>query len=124
MKKYKILIADDIPAIRMILSEMLEDVCSECIEAENGEEVIKAVEKNDDIDIIFTDIEMPEVNGFELTEHIRHLDNVKSEIPIIAVTSYKSPSFSQRCQEIGFTHVLAKPYTEIEVKTIIERFCE
>lgn len=123
MKKHKILIADDIPAIRLILREMIEDLCSECIEAENGEEVIKAVEENDNIDLIFTDIEMPEVNGFELTEHIRDLDNKKSEIPIIAVTSYKSPSFSQRCEETGFSHVLAKPYTEIEVRDIIKRFC-
>lgn len=123
MKKYKVIIADDIPDVRLILSEMISDFCSECIEAENGDEAVDALKNNPDTDLLLTDIEMPEMNGFELTEYIRsEMPAPLCDIPIIAITSYESPEFMERCGKIGINDVLTKPYSAVQAIKILEKY--
>lgn len=127
MKKPTIIIADDIPEIRMIFMEVLlnaksEFIESEFFEAENGKEIITILEKKQ-VDIIFTDIEMPVMNGLDFIEYLRKqcLPPV-CNIPAIAITSYNSKSFRQRCLNTGFDRVIAKPYSEKELLFVLRTF--
>lgn len=123
MKTYKILMADDVPDIRLMFEAMVYDVCSEFVEAGNGEELLAIFEVQSDIDIIFTDIEMPEMNGIDAVEEIRHrFPESKRHIPIIAITSHDS-SITTRCRTVGFTDIITKPYTEDLVKKVIRKYC-
>jgi CheY-like chemotaxis protein/HPt (histidine-containing phosphotransfer) domain-containing protein len=64
--------------------------------------------KEEHYDLILMDIEMPIMNGFEATEHIRR--ELALDTPIIALTTNSSPAVRQRCSEIGMNDFLLKPY--------------
>ena len=122
MKKFKILIADDIPEIRMLLKEILNEVCREFVEAGTGDEVIEAFSKHNNIDIIFSDIEMPDMNGFEVAEYIRNeFSYPKCDVPIIAITSQSSSP--ERFKEAGFNQIVSKPYSGNELIDLVYKYC-
>lgn len=125
MKKYNIIVADDVPDMRMLIIEMIDPICQNCYEAENGAEVIKLMIDNDDIDVILTDIEMPKLNGLDATEQIRKkFTKPKSNIPIIAITAYNSFPFAERCKKAGINQVLSKPFSDSEIIDAILGLCE
>ncbi len=70
MKKLKILIVDDIFTNRLLLSELIKTLDHESLQAENGQEAIDHL-KNEEVDLVLMDIEMPVMNGLETCEFIR-----------------------------------------------------
>jgi len=123
MEKYNILVADDVEEVRMLIMEMISPVCSKSYEAENGEQIIRLLLAHNDIQLILTDIEMPEMDGLEATEYIRsHLMSPKKDIPIIAITAYNSRPFAERCLKSGVNLVISKPFTDTEIIKAIQRF--
>ena len=69
---------------------------------------------NKQYSIVFMDLQMPKMDGFEATSIIRSLNNSKSKTPIIALTSYNQQSERIKCKAVGMNDFLAKPY-EIEI---------
>ena len=61
--------------------------------------------------ILLTDLEMPRMNGLELTSHIRSNDDTK-DIPIIMITSRTTEKHKQEAKSIGVNEYLTKPYVE------------
>jgi CheY-like chemotaxis protein len=66
-----ILVVDDEVLIRMVVAEHLRDCGYRVIEAGDGEEAIAVLQVDDRIDIVFSDIQMPKRNGFELAQWVR-----------------------------------------------------
>lgn len=90
VNKKTILLVDDDGLIRMVMRARLKDLGVTIIEAQQGKEAIKILEK-EQVDLIFMDIQMPEINGIEATKLIRSGANFKQfqnykNIPIIALT--------------------------------------
>src|SRR6516164_8968718 len=81
-----ILVVEDQADNRRILRDLLANAGYELIEAESGEEALKAVETRQP-DLILMDIQLPVMDGYEATRRIKSNPGMK-EIPIIAVTSY------------------------------------
>lgn len=105
----KILIAED-NAINMFLTKTyLKEIIPNAllIEAVNGHEAI-AQYKSQMPDLIFMDIQMPELNGIEATKTIRTLEH-EIEIPIIALTAGSLPGEKEKCIQAGMNDFLAKP---------------
>lgn len=105
----KILVAED-NAINMHLTKIyLKDLLPNCIiiEAVDGN---KAVEQYKDKhpDIVFMDIQMPDLNGIEATKIIRGLET-DIEVPIIALTAGTLPGEKEKCVQSGMNDFLAKP---------------
>ena len=94
------------------------------ISAHNGEEAIKALlESKERIDIIFMDVQMPEMNGIEATQAIL-LENLKNKAPrIIAVTANVMQGDRERCLQSGMVDYLAKPLKIHEIQDALERWC-
>ncbi|MDA3779616.1 MAG: response regulator [Bacteroidales bacterium] len=109
MKKYNILIVDDIFTNRLLLQEILTDICNAIYIATNGKQAIKIFEK-ENIDIILMDIEMPVMNGLETTKYFRE-NYPHKNIPIIALTAHNPHDFFDDFKDIGFDNLLTKPYS-------------
>ena len=67
----KIIVADDYYTNRLLVSEILKSLGHEFIEVENGKQALEALEKNNDIDLVLMDLEMPVMNGVEAMRYIR-----------------------------------------------------
>ncbi len=120
MRKYNILIVDDILMNRVLLKELLLDIANEIKEAKNGLEALDIVKTNN-IDIILMDIEMPKMNGLETTKYIRTvLPRPKSNLPIIALTAHNPNDFFEDFSEAGFNDLLTKPYSFDKIKKAID----
>jgi len=105
--KAKILLAEDSVLYQRVIQETLESNGYYVVLAQNGEEALNLISSNEHFDIVITDIEMPKMNGFDLTKNIRALANRK-DIPIIAVTTRVSESDLIRGRDVGITEHLKK----------------
>ena len=90
--------------------------------AENGHKVLE-LWKNNEYDLIFMDIGLPDIDGYEVTHHIRvqELTN-ENHIPIIALTAHNSEDNKKRCIEAGMSAVLTKPLTMKKCTDILRSF--
>jgi signal transduction histidine kinase/DNA-binding response OmpR family regulator len=77
--------------------------------AENGMVALEKV-KNNDYDIILMDIQMPEMDGWQATKHIRKLHGEKAKVPIIAMTAFAMKSEIDKCFEAGMNAYVPKPF--------------
>ena len=72
-------------------------------------------------DLIFMDIQMPEMNGLEATQRIRALEQPKSNIPIIALTANAMASEKEQYLAIGMNDFVSKPINQDALKEAIKR---
>jgi CheY-like chemotaxis protein len=104
----KILIVDD--DIRNIysLTSVLESYDVEVLHAERGKDGILILEQTPGIDIALIDIMMPEMDGYETMQQIRHRPAL-AEVPLIAVTAKAMKGDRQKCLDAGASDYIAKP---------------
>ncbi len=100
-----ILLAEDDPFARSMLEVILSDEGYEVKTAGNGQEALKVFYGDNDIDIIVTDMNMPEINGLEL---IRKLRDDKNDVPIIVLTSNREIKTAVKAIYSGATAYLLK----------------
>ncbi len=119
--KLKILLAEDIPVNQLLAQTILHDFGFESDTAENGKIAIELLEKNN-YDLILMDLQMPEMNGWEATKHIRSkMQPPKSTIPIIALTADVTKRDVDKCTEVGMDDYVSKPINETELLSKIVR---
>jgi len=108
-----ILVVEDQEDNRQILRDLLGNAGFELTEAENGEEAIAAVTRRRP-DLIFMDIQLPLMDGYEATRRIRTNPDLKS-VPIIAVTSYALVGDEDKALEAGCNGYVTKPHSPREL---------
>ena len=104
-----ILVVEDQEDNRQILRDLLGSAGFQLVEAENGEEALKAVARQRP-DLILMDIQLPTLDGYETTRRIRSNEDLKS-IPIIAVTSYALAGDDIKALAAGCDGYVTKPYS-------------
>ena len=115
-KGFHILLAEDVEINREILITLLEHTEIEISCAEDGAETVEMFEANQKYDMIFMDIHMPKMDGYEATCKIRNMDcNEAKDIPIIAMTANVFREDIERCLEVGMNGHLGKPLDIAEV---------
>jgi CheY-like chemotaxis protein len=116
---YHLLLAEDIEINREIVLALLEPTAAKIDIAVNGLEAVEKYRSNPDkYDMIFMDIQMPEMDGYEATRRIRALDNQRAkEVPIIAMTANVFREDIERCLEAGMNDHLGKPLVFEEALT-------
>ena len=108
-KNVRVLVVEDIALNQLLMKTLLDDFGVECTIAANGKIAIEKMQTNT-YDIILMDLQMPEMNGFEATDHIRN--QMKSTIPIIALTADVTTVDLAKCKAVGMNDYLAKPVDE------------
>jgi len=114
----KILVAEDHPVNQMLFKTILENIGHEVDIAGNGLEAVEAV-KSSNYDIIFMDVQMPEMNGYEATIEIREL-GIKT--PIIAVTASAIKGEKEKCISVGMTDFLTKPFKKKDILPVLGKW--
>jgi CheY-like chemotaxis protein len=113
----RILLVEDVEINREIVIALLEPTQLEIDCAENGIEAVrKFSEAPARYDLIFMDVQMPEMDGYEATRHIRALDMPKAKtVPIIAMTANVFREDIEKCVEAGMNGHIGKPLNFDEV---------
>ena len=115
-KGYHILLADDVDINREIALALFEPTMLTADCAVNGADAVRMFsEAPDKYDLIFMDIQMPEMDGYEATRCIRAMDIQKAKnIPIIAMTANVFKEDIEKCIKAGMNNHVGKPF-DIEV---------
>ncbi len=116
-----ILVADDNPVNRLVVSRQLQRLELAADMVSCGRAAVEAAsEKN--YDIIFMDCEMPEMDGFEATRRIREFEHADHRPVIVALTAHAMKDYEIRCRQAGMDDFLGKPITLARLQAMIERY--
>jgi len=115
LENLKILYVEDDEFTREEVTEFLEFEVKDVIVAENGKDGIEKFKEND-IDIVITDINMPIMNGLDMAREIKKLS---SNTPIIITSAYSDSDFIIKAIEIGISRYVLKPIDVDELLTMI-----
>lgn len=114
-----IMIVDDSVTVRKVTSRLLERQGYDIVTAKDGVDAMEQLE-NVKPDLMLLDIEMPRMDGFEVTNLVRHHD-MHSNLPIIMITSRTGEKHRERAFSLGVTHYMGKPFQETELLANIEQ---
>jgi response regulator RpfG family c-di-GMP phosphodiesterase len=121
MMQQKILLVDDEPANLVSLEAILEDEGLELLKAESGPEALKML-LNEDVSLVLLDVQMPEMDGFEVAELMRNRKNTQN-IPIIFVTAIsKEDQYVFKGYQVGAVDYLFKPLDPTILKSKVDFF--
>jgi signal transduction histidine kinase/ActR/RegA family two-component response regulator len=113
-----ILIAEDDNINFLLLKKILQIKNYTILRAVNGQEAVDICKLNPDIDLVFMDIKMPVMDGYEAFEHVRKL---RPELPVIAQTAHSSSEDRERIFRAGFTDYITKPLDKEKVFETIDK---
>ncbi len=112
------LVVDDSPTMRQMVAFTLTNAGFQVIEAEHGKDAVKKVAGGPKIDIVVTDLNMPEMDGISLIKELRKMTSFKFT-PILMLTTESAADKKQAGKEAGATGWIVKPFNpELILKVI------
>jgi chemotaxis family two-component system sensor histidine kinase/response regulator PixL len=119
----KVLVVEDAVSLRQTLVTTLERAGYRVLQAGDGWEALRQLQFNPDIELVISDIEMPNMNGFDLMNH-RRQDPALVKVPLVILTSRSSEKHRRLALHLGATAYFTKPYIEQDflraIRSIIE----
>lgn len=116
LQSVKILFVEDETDLINIISDTLNKLKTNFKTAQNGKLALEEFNKENDFDLIVTDINMPVMNGLELIENIR---KVNTEIPVVIMSAHTEPEYIKSAEELGVTNYLLKPFDFIKFINLV-----
>lgn len=117
---FRILYVEDDPMIRDNMARFLERRYKSVLYAVNGQEGLDKFKENR-IDLVITDIQMPVMTGLEMAKEIRLLD---ADVPIIATTAFSESQYLLQAMEIGIDNYLLKPIDKKQLLSQLEKYTQ
>ncbi len=114
----QVLVVDDSRVIRRAAVKILEKEF-DVVEAEDGEDAWNTLAKNPKISVVFSDLGMPKMDGFELLQKIRNTsDPIIAKIPVIIITgAEESDGTKEKVIQLGATDFISKPFDSASLKS-------
>lgn len=119
-QKKRILAVDDSRSILMFYRAMLSDMGFEVVTAENGKLALDVLESDPAFDLVITDMNMPEMNGIELTRKVRE-SMFTETIPVVMATTESDKSQIELADHAGVTGYLVKPIKPDSLKATLDK---
>lgn len=117
----KILIAEDSPTMRSLIVSTIAALGDfEIVEAANGFEALRILPR-EKVDLVITDINMPDINGLELVSFIKGNANYKAT-PLFIISTEGSERDREKGLSLGADAYLTKPFSPQELQALIVRF--
>lgn len=104
----KVLAVDDSPESLRVIELLLKEAGTEVFTAGSGKEALEVI-KNNTLDVVFMDMQMPEMDGLETTKIIRTESSKNKDLPIIALTANAMPGDREKCISSGMNDYATKP---------------
>ena len=104
----KILVIDDSELTRMYVESILKELSIEVVQASNGIEGIEEIKSNDDIDFVFCDVNMPELDGISMLRRIKE-ENIVLRPPVVMVTTETELETAKSAASVGAKGWIVKP---------------
>ena len=114
-----VMIVDDSVTVRKVTSRLLERQGFDIVTAKDGVDAMEQLESVKP-DLMLLDIEMPRMDGFEVTNLVRHHE-IHQNLPIIMITSRTGEKHRERAFSLGVTHYMGKPFQEAELLANIQQ---
>ncbi len=118
----EVLLAEDNEINRMVFTRLVGKKFPKLTIAKDGKEALETLGKKK-YDLVFMDVQMPYLDGLEVTRKTRVLSSVNKETPIIALTAYAMQSDRNECLEAGMNAHLSKPIDKTTLFKLIEEYC-
>lgn len=116
----RVLVVEDNDINAEIVMDMLRSQNIKCLRAINGEQALAAIDKHH-FDIVLMDCQMPVMDGFTATQHIRERTDEKADLPIIALTANAFTEDVKACISAGMDDHLSKPIRKYHLFSAIDR---
>ena len=114
-----VLIVDDSPSIRYLISSIVEDMGFECLQAASGEEALAYITSEQPLPLlVILDIGLPGIDGYETAAQMKAIADIR-HLPVIFLTSAKDKDILSKCLSVGDDYV-AKPFTEEMITSKVE----
>jgi two-component system response regulator AtoC len=113
----RILVADDEPNLRRVLTAILAREGYEVVQAADGAEAISACQGGD-IDVVITDLKMPRVDGMEV---LRHVSTTMPAVPVIMITAFGSVDNAVAAVKTGAFDYIEKPFEQEQIRLIVTK---
>ncbi len=118
----RILLAEDNAVNQRLASRLLEKRGHSVVIAGNGREALAALEK-ESFDLVFMDLQMPVMDGFEATAAIRKKEGANgTHLPVVALTAHAMKGDREKCLAGGMDGYLSKPIRPLELDEILQRY--
>ena len=121
-KKPTILVVDDMTTTLLLIHDLLKDTYEVKI-AKSGTKALEILESPNDIDLILLDIEMPDINGYDVCRKIKNNETIKN-IPIIFITGRTSQEDEEYGLNLGAIDYITKPFNKAIVKLRIKNYLD
>ncbi|HNY28436.1 MAG TPA: response regulator [Candidatus Sumerlaeota bacterium] len=115
----RVLVVEDYVTIRKAVIQVLKTLHMTILEAGNGLEALEVLER-EPVDVVFTDLVMPEMDGFELCEEIRRRPALR-HLPVIVISTHRDAQYVVRALRMGADDYLTKPFTAPLAERVVER---
>ena len=119
-KKPTILVVDDMTTTLLLLHDLLKDTYEVKI-AKSGTKALEILDAPNDIDLILLDVEMPDINGYEVCKILKNNEQTKN-IPVIFVTARNSEEDEEYGLNLGAIDYITKPFNKAIVKLRIKNY--
>lgn len=114
-----ILVAEDDEQSMFLITHLLDKLDIKYLKAYDGEEALKLVEENQDINLIILDISMPVMDGFDALQGIKLINPA---LPVIALSAYPDSEYRDRAIEAGFSDYLSKPIQKLYFAECLRKY--
>jgi signal transduction histidine kinase/ActR/RegA family two-component response regulator len=117
---FRVLLVDDDEMNRYFGGKLLKTCGVQTDVAKNGQDALEKLKANH-IDLVLMDVNMPEMDGYEATQHIRN-DPSLSQLPVIALTAHAMTSIREKCLSSGMNDFITKPFELEALESIIRKW--
>ena len=114
-----VMVVEDDPINMMLITEVLRKMGFQILKAENGRRAIEILPLHQP-ELIFMDVNMPELDGFATTRLIRQMPEPHCNVPIIALTAEAMQGDKERCIEAGMNSYVSKPFRLEEIESVLK----
>ena len=114
-----ILTVDDAPTMRKLIAFTLSSAGHQVLEAPEGKSALELL-KTSRVDLIITDVNMPVMDGIELTRNVRRLPQ-HARTPVLIVTTESQPGSKLAGKQAGATGWIVKPFDGVQLLAIVKR---